>query len=227
DGAGGALELGLPRDAFRIMAAEFDARYPPQRRCDPAKTVCWRRDLPDQPFAFSADGIFQRPTYSRRVIAIDFDDPVWLRLGFVNEQRYNWNSEISDVHRASRQRGWATLVHRWKLEMPWFVMYRFPAAYVGSTLCWRGEVLWEGANERFHKSGHAAAQCRPLAAEDAGRRIFGVAISQTPPLAMRLQPNAPIELRRFAMLAFSAIGSIGVLAFLLLDSFKIRRTVLP
>jgi hypothetical protein len=56
DGAGGALERGLPRDAFRRMAAELDARYPAQQRCDRAKIGCWRHDLPDQPFAFSADG---------------------------------------------------------------------------------------------------------------------------------------------------------------------------
>jgi hypothetical protein len=75
------------------------------------------------------------------VTAIDFEDPVWLRLGFINEQRYAWYSDISDVDRASRNRGVASLAHRWRLEMPWFVMYRFPADLVGSALCWRGDVL--------------------------------------------------------------------------------------
>ena len=32
DGAGGALEASLPPAAFRFMAAEFDAKYPPARR---------------------------------------------------------------------------------------------------------------------------------------------------------------------------------------------------
>ena len=36
DGPGGALEAGLPPEAFRFMQAEFDAKYPPERRCDPA-----------------------------------------------------------------------------------------------------------------------------------------------------------------------------------------------
>src|SRR5262249_13514014 len=35
DRPGGALEAGLPREAFRMMAAEFDATYPPARRCAP------------------------------------------------------------------------------------------------------------------------------------------------------------------------------------------------
>ena len=55
-------------------------------------------------FAFSADGIFDRPAFSRRVAGIDFADPAWLRLGFINENRYNWNSLVSDVRRASRDR---------------------------------------------------------------------------------------------------------------------------
>ena len=36
DDAGGVLETSLPSAAFRFMAAEFDAKYPPARRCDPA-----------------------------------------------------------------------------------------------------------------------------------------------------------------------------------------------
>jgi hypothetical protein len=228
DGPGGALEAGLPRDAFRQMAADFDARYPPERRCDPAKASCWRRTgFPDQPFAFSADAVYDRPAYSRHVTDIGFADPIWLRLGFINEDRYNWNSQTSDVERASRDRGWTAFLHRWKLEMPWFVMYRFPAAYVGSALCWRGAVLWEGAGETFDKIAHATMQCRLLGAEDVGRRIFGVAINQAPPLAMRLRPNAQVELRRLAAQALGAIGTAAVLGLLLIGSVKIRRTVLP
>ena len=50
DGPGGALEAGLPHAAFQVMAAEFDARYPPQRRCSPAVYGCWRGDgFPREP----------------------------------------------------------------------------------------------------------------------------------------------------------------------------------
>ncbi len=80
--------------------------YPPAQRCDPATDGCWRgQGFPDRTFAFSADGICDRPAYSRRVSGIDFADPVWVRLGFINELRYNWNSKVSDVERApSRDR---------------------------------------------------------------------------------------------------------------------------
>ena len=224
DGAGGALEASLPPAAFRFMAAEFDAKYPPERRCDPAREGCWRgQAFPRQPFAFSADGIYDRAALSRRVSGIDFADPVWLRLGFINEHGYNWNSEVSDVTRASRERRSLALIHRWQLEMPWFVMYRFPAAFIGSELCWQGEVLWEGASERFEPIAHSAMQCRTLAPEDAGRRIFGVAIAQ--PLAMRLAPSASIRMRQLVEPGLALIGTAVVLA--LLVRVRARRLAPP
>jgi hypothetical protein len=61
DGAGGVFEDALPPAAFRFMAAEFDAKYPPARRCDPKQEGCWRgQAFPRQAFAFSADGIYDR-----------------------------------------------------------------------------------------------------------------------------------------------------------------------
>ena len=53
------LEHGLPADVYRHLADEFDAQYPPARRCGPAVSGCWHNGgLPDRAFAFSADGIF-------------------------------------------------------------------------------------------------------------------------------------------------------------------------
>ncbi len=102
DGAdGGALERGLPADAYRLMAAEFDARYPPDRRCDPKhRRLLARPAVPDRAYAFSADGIYDGPEFSRRVSHIDFSDPVWPRLGFINDLNYNWIG-TSDI--AARQ----------------------------------------------------------------------------------------------------------------------------
>src|SRR3954453_11844120 len=224
DDAGGVLETSLPSAAFHFMAAEFDAKYPPARRCDPKQEGCWRgQAFPRQPFAFSADGIYDRTALSRRVSGIDFSDPVWLRLGFINEHGYNWNSEVSDVTRASRERNSLALIHRWRLEMPWFVMYRFPAAFVGSALCWRGEVLWEGADERFDPITHTVMRCRTLTPEDVGRRIFGVAIAQ--PLAMRLAPSTAIRVRQLVEPGLALIGTAIVLA--LLVRVRARRLVPP
>jgi hypothetical protein len=224
DRAGGALEAGLPRAAFRSMAAEFDAKYPPARRCAPTQDGCWRaQGFPPHAFAFSADGVFDHPAYSRRVTGIDFSDPVWLRLGFINELAYNWNSEVSDLARASRDRRSLAFLRQWTLTMPWFVMYRFPADFVGSALCWRGEVLWEGAGETFAPVTHADMQCRTLTAADIGRRIFGVAIAND--LVMRLNPTWQIRLRQLLEPGLALIASAAVLA--LLVRVRARRLVLP
>ncbi len=228
NGSGGALEAGLPPAVFHIMAEEFDARYPPDRRCDPALFGCWRglgQAFPDRTFAFSADGIFSHPAYSRRVSGIDFTDPVWLRLGFINEVRYNWNSRTSDVERTTRDRRISALLHQWRLQMPWFVMYRFPAAFVGSALCWRGEVLWEGAGAEFTAIRHPAMACRTLTPDDIGRHIFGVAIRNDPPLAMRLEPTTKVRAWQIAEAAIPLVGAAAVLW--LLANWRLRRTLLP
>lgn len=224
DGPGSPLEAGLPRAAFRIMAVEFDTIYPPSRRCARDQVGCWRgQAFPDRTFAFSADGIFDRAAYSRRVTGIDFSDPVGLRLGFINELGYNWNSRASDVIRARRDRSSLAFLHQWTLAMPWFVLYRFPADFVGSGLCWRGEVLWERADGNFDTVTHADMQCRTLTPDDVGRDIFGVAIAHA--LAMRLVPTWQVRLRQLVEPGLALIGSFAVLA--LLTRVRGRRVVLP
>jgi hypothetical protein len=215
DAPGGTLEAGLPSSAFQIMAAQFNARYPPEHRCPPAVDGCWRAQaFPSQPYAFSSDGLYDRATYSRRVTGISFSDPVWLRLGFINEGGYNWNSRVSDVDRASRDGRISALLHRWRIEMPWFVLYRFPAELVGSSLCWRGDVLWEGPQDHFELAAHSSMQCRAIAPADIGRRIFGLAIRQTPPLAMRLEPSRSVALAQLVEPGLSLIGVAAVLGLL-------------
>src|SRR5215467_3259311 len=221
---GGALAAGLPRAAFQLMAVEFDTIYPPARRCARDQVGCWRgQAFPDQTFAFSADGIFDRAAYSRRVTGIDFSDPVGLRLGFINELDYNWNSQVSDVVRARRDRRSLAFLHQWTLAMPWFVLYRFPADFVGSGLCWRGEVLWERADGTFDTIAHADMQCRTLTADDVGRDIFGVSIAHA--LAMRLVPTWQVRLRQLVEPGLALIGSMVVLA--LLVRVRGRRVLLP
>ncbi len=213
NGRSGALERGLPADAFRLMAAEFDLRYPRERRCNPNSLGCWRgQGFPERTFAFSADGIYRRPAFSRSVADIDFVDPVWLRLGFINEAHYNWFG-ATDVERELRERGIAMTLRPWQLKMPYFVMYRFPADFAGSRLCWQGEVLWEGDGERFTVWRHREISCRPLDASDTGRRIFGVSIAT--PLAMTVEANATIQLRRLVEPAFALFAFAAVLVMLM------------
>lgn len=224
-----ALVKGLPPDVYRIMAAEFDKAYPPERRCNPAVPGCWRAGQgPESAFAFSADGIFDKrgssDEFSRRVDDIDFADPVWLRLGFTNEARYNWDGTNSDLKRLRRDgRFWMGL-HRWHLLMPYFVVYRFPPAFAGSQLCWQGDVIWEERAERFTLLSNAAWACRAIERSDVGLRVFGLGIRPAS-LAMTLDP--PVVLRTWQiasgalkLVIFAAI--IGVLV-----RWRRRATVLP
>jgi hypothetical protein len=209
DGRGGALEQGLPADAFRGMLAEFDQTYPAEKRCQKGAGGCWRNGLPDRAFAYSADGLLDKPQMSRRVTGIAFSDPVWLRLGAINEKQYNWY-DVSDISRGKRERWWNVL-QPWQVAVPYFVMYRMPADFVGSTLCWQGKVLWEGTNETFVRWNHLQPACRPIESDDVGKRIIGVSIGA--PLEMSLEANATVQ---FRTLIAPALALIGVAAVLLL-----------
>ena len=209
-----ALERQLPSDVFRFMAVQFDALYPTDRRCDPRTDGCWRSNqFPKSIFAFSSDAALDRPAYSRRVNTIDFDDPTWQRLGFTNDLGYNWYNHTSDVQRGYRDpRAWL-FWHRWRLTMPWYVMYQFPTEYVGSELCWRGDALWEQADGTFAHYEHATITCRTLQSGDIGRRIFGVSIHPDS-LAMKLNPTTGLHLRQLAMPLLVLTGTILILLLL-------------
>jgi hypothetical protein len=226
-GAHNALVESLPPPVYRAMAAEFDRAFPPAIRCEPKALWCWQdTERPKRVYAFSFDGIYDKPTYSRRVTGIDFSDAEWQRLGFVNELTYNWNTESKeDVSRGKRRRGMTRLLHPWHITMPHFVMYSFPAAYAGSQLCWQGTVLWEGPAESFTSLSHAEFACRGLAAGDAGQRIFGLGISPNAPLAMTLRPTAAIRLFQLYQPA-AALVVVAALLFLLLR-WNPRHLVLP
>ena len=217
-----ALEQSLPAEVYRHLAAEFDKQYPPARRCGPTVDGCWHNGgFPDRPFAFSADGIFHKSLLSRAVTGLDFSDPVWLRLGFINEMRYNWYPS-SDVQRTTRDRRFWMGAHRWHLAMPWFEMIRLPQAFVGGELCWRGEVMWEGAAERF--SLWPGEGCRTVEPADAGRRIVGVAIKPDT-LAMRLTPPWPVWWLQFGSGALMLAAAFALIVALV--RFRARRLILP
>ncbi|MBI1205644.1 MAG: hypothetical protein GC182_24330 [Rhodopseudomonas sp.] len=216
------LERGLPPDVYRQLKHDFDLQYPAAKHCAPQADGCWLgRGFPDRVYAFSADGILHPSDMSRSVTAIDFSDPVWLGLGFTNEAQYNWYP-VSDIQRARRDgRVWMAL-HRWHLTMPWFEMIRLPAAYVGGQLCWRGDIMWEGADQRFslqHGDG-----CRAVTPADAGRRVAGLAIKPDT-LAMRLEPPFKVRLLQWAQGGLMVAGLVGLMVVLV--RVEPRRLILP
>ena len=219
---GGVLERGLPPDVYRHMAEQFDVQYPLSVRCQKNSGGCWQNHYPAQTFAFSADGVFHASDFSRAVDSLDFSDPVWLGIGFINELRYNWYTVGPDVHRADRDRRFWMGLHRWHLAMPWFEMIRLPPEFVGGELCWRGEIMWEGAD------GHFAAlpgdKCRAIGSDDTGRHIVGVAIKPDT-LAMHLTPPWHVRLLQLASITLELAALIGLV--LVLVRINVRRAVLP
>ena len=192
---GNVFERKLPREVYNTLKAEFDAAYPAAVRCKPGSTGCWQSDgQPDRLYAFSADSPFAAPAYSRLVAGVDFSDPVWLRLGFVNDKRYNWYTAAPDVHRGDRDRRFWMGLSRWHITMPWFMMLRFPSDYVGSRLCWRGEMLWPNAEGGYQPVRNGTLVCRTLTPEDIGKPIYAAAIKPGS-LAMVLHPPAAVQVR--------------------------------
>ena len=218
----GVLQRSLPAPVYRHMADEFDRQYPLAVRCRPGTEGCWQGSAPERAFAFSADSVFHPSDLSRAVSGIDFSDPVWLRLGFSNELRYNWYTLPPDVHRADRDRRFWMGFHRWHLAMPWFEMIRLPAAFAGGELCWRGEVMWEGADEQFALL--PAEGCRSVDATDAGRRIFGIAIKPDT-LAMHLTPPWRVRLLHYAGIAIALVAVLALIVVLV--RVEVRRAIVP
>ena len=210
---GNVLQQALPGDVYAFMQREFDALYPRPVRCTSNNPLCWTNTLPDRAYGFSADSIFGKPVYSRLVTSIDFSDPVWLRLGFINDLRYNWSTAAPDVHRADRDRRFWMGLRRWHLTMPWFVMYEFPTAYTGAELCWRGDMLWQNDGGGFATLNHPDMTCRRLVAEDIGRKIFGIAVKPDS-LNMTLHPPLLIKARLMAIDLARLVAVIVVLALL-------------
>ena len=225
-GALAAPSSGLPGDVLKVLEAQFDRQYPPEKRCGDPGQGCWRPDRTAEAdgYAFSADGIYQRPAFSRAVTGIDFSDPAHLRLGVVNDLTYGWPDHSSDIMRFDRDRRSLALFDRYRITLPLFVVYRFPAAFVGSRLCWQGTVLWEHG-DGFDDLGSATTRCRDITSDDVGKRIYGLSILPDIRLGMTLVPGRTILLRRAIVWGLTLVGAIGVV--FLLVRIEPRRLALP
>jgi hypothetical protein len=219
---GNALERGLPPDVYRFLQTKFDAVYPESVRCKDEPT-CWSKmGFPDRLYAFSADGVFGNGTASRQVSTINFFDPIWLRLGFINDMIYNWGTDAPDVHRGDRDRRFWMGWRRWHIAMPFFLMVRFPADYAGSQLCWTGDVLWPGDGGHYDALSHASTSCRVIDAGDVGKPIFAASIAPES-LAMSLRAPWDVQIRN-GLCAFIALAA-ALAAFALLVRPNLQKAL--
>jgi hypothetical protein len=223
---GASAAQSLPADVLKVLDAQFDRQYPSDKRCADPGQGCWRPDRTAEADgnAFSADGIYQHPEFSRAVTGIDFSDPAHLRLGVTNELTYGWPDNSSEIVRFDRDRRSLALFDRYRITLPLFVVYRFPTAFVGSRLCWQGTVLWEHG-EGFDDLGSATTRCRDITSDDVGKRIYGLSILPDMRLGMTLVPGRTILLRRALAWGLTLASVIGVV--LLLVWIEPRRLALP
>ncbi len=222
-----ATDVPLPPEVAQTLARQFATAYPGVQRCDGVTKSCCRGEAfpSTKGFAFSADAIFEHPVFSRRVTDIDFSDPVHLRLGDINRITYNWPQDRCQVKRFERDHHSLNIFDRFRLTFPLFLAYRFPAAFAGSDLCWRGTMLWPRTGEHFDVVDHTGMTCRPLKPDDIGRTIYAVSIKRGERLAMHLRANESVELRRVLE---DALLLFGVMAMVfLLVKIDARRLRLP
>lgn len=193
---GEALQRGLPAPVFKRMAELFDARFPPARRCKD-NDFCWARSnkgMPDRAFAFSADGAWSHPLWSRVVSGISFDDFRTLHLGDINLLRYNWgDGDDSDVTRP---------------DTPYFAAWRISDDLVGSRICWRGETMW-GRDQSFVSFQHAERSCREISPADVGATVFGLGIAKNS-LAVELEMSPRLQLASNTWLALRISGVVAI-----------------
>ena len=212
------------REVYQHMAAEFDAVYPLAVRCKPARPAAGRAAIPSAPSLFPPTAFSTDPICRARRRRIDFSDPVWLRLGFVNERALQL---VDRRARRAPRRPRPPLLHgpaRWHFAMPWFEMIRLPAG-----LCRRPIVLARrdhvGRRGRpIRRSGAATVAARSQAA-DAGRRVFGIAIK---PGTLAMHADAALARQAAAVSRGPALALAAAIGLILaLVRVRARRTILP
>jgi len=196
----------LPKNVLRELRKDFLRYYPRVSWCDKNAYGCWRYPsssiIPYNNFAFSADGFWQSPKYSRIVHAVKFSSLETFRGGFVNDNSKNWYAYRSDVKRQN---------------MPFFVMYEIPNSLVSSKFCWRGKIFWQQPNGRFKLLIAKNFMCRKILPSDAGKKIFGISFPGKNDLSIHIISGWQILSAHY----FKNILSVSVL-ILLLSFFRVR-----
>ncbi|MGD9152037.1 MAG: hypothetical protein PVG30_00005 [Gammaproteobacteria bacterium] len=192
----------LPKNILQELRKDFFRYYPRKNWCDKDTFGCWRyfyaSPIPSSTFAFSADGFWQSPKYSRVVHAINFSSLATFRGGFVNDLSKNWYSDISDLKR---------------FNMPFFVMYEIPDSLVNCKFCWRGKIFWQQPNGKFKLIFAENSMCRKILPKDIGKKIFGISFPGKNDLNIHIIPNWQM------MTAHSVKNILSILVLVLLLSF--------
>lgn len=222
----------LPAQAQAIMRNLFDRAYFENTEGLPGSPRWWQygaftepRHFTEHAFASSSDALWQNPKYSRVVDTIDFRSQDEARIGAINLSQYNfYPARTKPKFRTPPSFETDSRIDR--SAMPYFVMAELNANLVGGKVCWKGDVLWEGAKEEFSPAQSDTSICRPLQEMDIGKRIFALAITRGQPLEFAVFPPWQLRLLFWAKQAIRMFGVLAVVGLLVsFDSF--RQLLLP
>ena len=196
------LKEALPPVVHRFARERFEATYPETDATCRAKvdTGCWRDHIKyDRPWAFSADAVWQDPSWSRRVRGFDFDSAVTLRGGFLNDHRSNWYE-------------WLSTGDPVREHAPYFVRYRLPPEAADSSLCVAGTHATKpaGSSWTIHRTGDMT--CTVLDAAALPLEVIGLQFGAEEPLRARLDPAFRIRVSHWLRLALGMTGAILLVA---------------
>lgn len=213
---GRVLQDGLPGAVYEKWRQAFEERYPPDK--DPE--AAWHTSFPFALFAPSSDALWRPARYSRVVDAVDFQTLSDFRGGFSNDSRYNFygNDALS-------------LTRGFLADLPFFVMYEFSPASVGSTLFWQGTVFWEEAGGSFTELTHTQDEGRTISAADLGRRAYALhlpaqlterfwereaspGVRSATALSMHLERRPALVAASVANQVIGVLSIVGILALL-------------
>lgn len=206
------FDSGLPLPVASFLRSQFRLDYPEKNICNKAIYGCWAHyEIPNRVSAFSADDIFFNAG-SRRTFNINFRDIKTLRLGDINNSRYDWfdvdkfkNGEKLDLERD---------------EAPFFVSYTFRKAYIGSMLCWKGIIFWEKVGGDFVEDIQKETNCKTIGYSDIDKKVFGISLPKSFPLEMRLQQNSLILSLANSEIILSIVSMLMIVFFAFKISLK-------
>jgi 2-polyprenyl-3-methyl-5-hydroxy-6-metoxy-1,4-benzoquinol methylase len=227
------FEKELPPDAQRQMKRIFDQSYIDDPKNLPGSPDWWQAPefmqrpsrFVDRVFSTSSDALWQRPKYSRTVDAVDFTSQEQARIGAINRRVYNFYQLPKKTIHQSKS-GFYTSARIDRKSMPFFMMLELNDALIGGEICWKGQTLWEGEDEKFSLVDHAKQSCREVGENDKGKRLFALAIAPDRPLALTVYPNLGQRISLWLKAALRLFGVLAVL-FALVRIRSVDQLLLP
>jgi len=200
---GEVLERELPEKVFNSWKRRFDALYTP--KIASTKPYTWKSSaIPDSLFVHSSDANFREAKYSRQVDSIYFNNLWDFRGGFSNEGKYNyWQGEMS------------------RREMPFFVMYEFSEASVGSSITWKGQIFWEEKKGEFREINHIDVSSKEITSNDIGMRLFAMFTPKVErSIYFKLDKSIKLQLIYF----LDSLLTIFATVFVLMITMKVQKS---